>query len=201
MQIQGKLGSGPELQPCDPTQQTTATKITPTITWPTPAAISYGTAFSATQLDATANVGGTYTYKPALGAIENAGNDTLTLKFVPSDPTYTSTTASGTSQVDPDVTTTKITSASRDLIYLNKKGVAAATVGVNVTSYMPAGVVSFVASTGEARSGTIAPATGDGGCKIVFSTTGSRTVTAKYNGDNNHVPSTSSNSVTIVVNP
>jgi hypothetical protein len=49
------------------------TKATPTITWPTPADIVAGTALSATQLNATASVLGTFVYTPAAGTILNAG--------------------------------------------------------------------------------------------------------------------------------
>ena len=50
---------------------------TPTITWATPAAITSGTALSATQLDATASVPGTFTYTPAAGTVLGAGTQTL----------------------------------------------------------------------------------------------------------------------------
>ncbi len=40
----------------------TITKITPTVTWANPAGITYGTALSNTQLNASATVGGTFTY-------------------------------------------------------------------------------------------------------------------------------------------
>ena len=39
----------------------------PTITWAAPAGIAYGTALSATQLDATSSVPGTFAYSPAAG--------------------------------------------------------------------------------------------------------------------------------------
>ena len=44
-------------------------KIVPTVTWAKPAAITYGTPLSGTQLDATASVPGTFTYTPAAGTI------------------------------------------------------------------------------------------------------------------------------------
>jgi len=63
-------------------------KATPIITWATPAAITYGTALSATQLNATANVIGTFTYTPASGTVLNAGaGQTLSVNFFPSDAT------------------------------------------------------------------------------------------------------------------
>ena len=62
----------------------TVNKATPVITWANPSAISYGTALSATQLNATASVPGTFTYSPANGTILNAGpNQVLTVNFVP----------------------------------------------------------------------------------------------------------------------
>jgi Concanavalin A-like lectin/glucanases superfamily/YDG domain/Immunoglobulin I-set domain len=57
----------------------------PTITWQTPAGITYPTALSATQLDATASVAGTFVYNPPLGTIVNAGNQTLSVTFTPTD--------------------------------------------------------------------------------------------------------------------
>ena len=56
------------------------------ITWANPAAISYGTALSGTQLNATANVPGTFAYTPAAGVVLNAGTgQTLHVDFTPTD--------------------------------------------------------------------------------------------------------------------
>ncbi len=60
---------------------------TPTITWATPAAIVYGTPLSATQLDATASVAGTFVYSPAAGTVLTAGQHTLSASFTPTDTT------------------------------------------------------------------------------------------------------------------
>ena len=61
-------------------------KATPTITWPTPADITYGTALGATQLNATASVPGTFVYTPAAGTVLNAGRgQTLSVTFTPTD--------------------------------------------------------------------------------------------------------------------
>jgi len=63
-------------------------KTTPIITWNNPSAITYGTPLSATQLNATANVAGTFVYTPAAGTILNAGaNQILTVNFTPTDQT------------------------------------------------------------------------------------------------------------------
>src|SRR5438046_1561534 len=59
-------------------------KAIPTITWTNPAAVTYGTALSATQLNATASVSGTFVYTPAAGTLLTAGaNQTLSVTFTP----------------------------------------------------------------------------------------------------------------------
>jgi hypothetical protein len=63
----------------------TVTKATPIITWPSPAPISYGTALSATQLNAVALVSGTFIYTPAAGTVIAAGTQTLSATFIPTD--------------------------------------------------------------------------------------------------------------------
>ncbi|MGP8173543.1 MAG: Ig-like domain repeat protein, partial [Terracidiphilus sp.] len=113
------LGAGSQtlsvtFTPKDTTDYTTATKTvtltvnkaTTTITWATPAAITYGTALSATQLDATAtsNYGGvagssdpgTFAYTPAAGTVETAGSHTLSVTFTPKDATDYTTPAAKT---------------------------------------------------------------------------------------------------------
>jgi hypothetical protein len=73
---------------------------TPVIAWPTPAAITYGTALNATQLDATATVAGTFSYSPAAGIL-TTGSHTLTVTFTPTNTTaYNSATASVTLTVN-----------------------------------------------------------------------------------------------------
>ncbi len=71
----------------------TVNKATPTITWATPAAITYGTALSATQLDATASTGGAFAYTPASGTVLGAGNQNLSVTFTPTDTTDYTTAA------------------------------------------------------------------------------------------------------------
>ncbi len=76
-------------------------QVTPTITWGTPAAISYGTPLSNTQLDATSSVAGTFAYTPALGSILTEGAQTLKVTFTPTDATnYTNATATVTLTVN-----------------------------------------------------------------------------------------------------
>ncbi len=79
----------------------TINPATPIITWSTPADITYGTALSATQLNATANVSGTYVYIPAPGTMLSAGNNQmLSVSFTPTDTTdYTTANGSVTINV------------------------------------------------------------------------------------------------------
>ncbi len=61
-------------------------KGTSTIAWQNPADIAYGTPLDATQLNATANVPGTFTYTPPAGTLLPAGqNQTLFVQFTPTD--------------------------------------------------------------------------------------------------------------------
>jgi hypothetical protein len=57
----------------------------PVIAWNNPAAITFGAVFDSAQLNATANVAGTFSYAPASGAVLNAGTHTLTANFTPTD--------------------------------------------------------------------------------------------------------------------
>ncbi len=77
----------------------------PAVTWADPADITYGTALSSAQLDATASVPGTFTYTPALGAVLDAGDDqTLSVTFTPTDAAdYTTSVAATTINVDKAV--------------------------------------------------------------------------------------------------
>jgi len=78
-------------------------KATPQITWGSVAPITSGTALSNQQLNATANVAGTFTYKPPAGTVLLAGsNQSLSVTFTPADTTdYTTAAASNTITVNP----------------------------------------------------------------------------------------------------
>ncbi|MCX6058573.1 MAG: hypothetical protein NTW69_10535, partial [Chloroflexi bacterium] len=61
-------------------------KATPTITWTNPADITFGSALSGTELNATASVPGTFAYTPSVGTVLNAGTgQTLSVDFTPTD--------------------------------------------------------------------------------------------------------------------
>ena len=74
------------------------TKLTPTITWATPAAIASGTPLGAAQFNATASVPGTFVYSPAAGTVLPVGaGQPLSVTFTPTDTaTYTTAAANVT---------------------------------------------------------------------------------------------------------
>ena len=76
------------------------TKATPTIVWTSPAGMSYGTALSGTQLNATASVAGTVVYTPPEGTVLAAGTHTLSVTFTAVDASnYTTVSTSVTIDV------------------------------------------------------------------------------------------------------
>jgi hypothetical protein len=84
-----------------------ASANTATISWNPPASIPYGTALSGTQLNATADVPGTFSYTPAAGTVLNAGAQTLTATFTPTDTSASPATATvqlTVSQANPIIT-------------------------------------------------------------------------------------------------
>jgi RHS repeat-associated protein len=88
--------------PAPKTVQLTVSQAVPVITWATPTAINSGTALSATQLDATSTVAGTFSYTPVSGTELAAGTQTLSVTFTPTDTTdYTTATASMVLTVNP----------------------------------------------------------------------------------------------------
>jgi hypothetical protein len=63
----------------------TVTRAAPTISWPTPEKILYGTLLSDSQLNATASVPGTFVYTPGPGTLLSAGEHTPSVVFTPSN--------------------------------------------------------------------------------------------------------------------
>jgi MBG domain (YGX type)/Bacterial Ig-like domain (group 3)/FG-GAP-like repeat len=84
------------------------------VTWSNPAAVTYGTALSATQLNATSTVGGNFVYTPAAGMVLGAGMQTLSVTFTPSDTAdYTPATQTVTLLVNPAPLTVSANNAAR----------------------------------------------------------------------------------------
>jgi uncharacterized delta-60 repeat protein len=77
-------------------------KATPVITWSNPSNIVSGAALSSAQLNATANVPGTFQYNPPAGTVLGVGTSQLSATFTPTDTAnYTTATASVQITVDP----------------------------------------------------------------------------------------------------
>ena len=76
---------------------------TPVITWPTPAAITYGMPLESSDFDATANVPGTFVYSQAPGDVLPAvDTPELTVTFTPDDTAdYATVTQAIPIEVDP----------------------------------------------------------------------------------------------------
>ena len=92
----------------------TVNKATPTITWATPAAIAYGTALGAAQLNATGSVAGALVYTPAAGSTPAAGVQTLSVTLMPTDTTdYTTATQTVSLTVNKPTLTLTANNATR----------------------------------------------------------------------------------------
>jgi len=98
-----------------------------TINWPPPAAIPYGTALSNIQLDATAAdnanapgtaIPGSFVFTPPAGTVLNAGGNTLSVAFTPTDTTdYASAMKRVPLEIDPDGTTTTLMDVVSPIYY------------------------------------------------------------------------------------
>ncbi len=76
-------------------------KATPILNWANPSDITYGTALSGTQLNASASTSGLFAYTPAAGTVLNTGSgQTLGVIFTPADTTdYNTVSATATINV------------------------------------------------------------------------------------------------------
>jgi hypothetical protein len=93
---------------------TQSAQSVPLLNWTNPAPIIYGAALGSNQLDATANVPGSFAYTPTNGATLNAGANALSVIFTPTDTLdYSSATASVSLVVSPAPLTVTAASASR----------------------------------------------------------------------------------------
>jgi hypothetical protein len=89
-------------------------KATPVVSWSNPAGISYGTALSGTQLNATASIPGSFAYSPAAGTVLNAGTQSLSVTFTPTDAAnYTTATASSTISIAQKALTVQTNNATK----------------------------------------------------------------------------------------
>ncbi|HEV3342173.1 MAG TPA: Ig-like domain-containing protein, partial [Pirellulales bacterium] len=132
-------------------------QATPAITWANPAEITYGTALSSVQLDATASVPGTLTYTPVLGTVLPTGNgQTLSVSFAPDDATdYTTVAATATINVDqatPSITWANPAEISYGTTLSSTQLDAMASWAVNGSNQPVAGTYTYNPAAGEVLS-------------------------------------------------
>jgi hypothetical protein len=204
--------------PADATDYATVTqsasinvdKAAPTITWANPADITYGTTLGAAQLDATADVPGTFAYTPAAGTVLSAGSgQTLSVTFTPSDATdYATATQSASINVDKAAapsnskpvpsnkpvasTTTLKTSAtvaatSRSVAFTFIAGARL------IEPILPVGTVTYRSEVLKTVKLSKESAT-DSTSKPIA---GSHTITASYAGDTNFAPAMTTRAKTV----
>ncbi|WP_229668952.1 beta strand repeat-containing protein, partial [Edaphobacter acidisoli] len=126
----------------------TITQAAPTITWATPAAITYGTALSNTQLDATATpAGGSFTYTPVWGTVLPAGTQTLSVTYTPSNPNYATGTATVQIQVNQAASTITWNTPAA-ITY----GIALSTAQLNATAVPSGGAFAYSPAAGTVLS-------------------------------------------------
>jgi hypothetical protein len=158
----------------------TVGQATPVITWTAPASITYGTALSATQLDATANVAGAFVYSPAAGTVLNAGSQTLSVTFTPTDTTdYTTATGSTTLTVNKAPQTIALTFNPPTV--LTNGAAAGDTFTVTATGGASGNSVVLTASGACVNSGATYALTGG------TNGTGTCTVIANQAGNSNYL--------------
>jgi hypothetical protein len=189
--------------PTDAANYSTATKAVSlvvaaqavTITWSDPAAIPYGTALSATQLNATASIAGAFAYTPALGTVLGAGTQTLNVTFTPTDAAnYTTATKAVSLVVAQAGTTTSLSVSSASVV-----AGASVTLTAQVASSpgTPTGTVSFKDGTTLLNTATLS------GGSATYATTplavGSHSLTAVYGGDANFTTSSTASATTVTV--
>jgi hypothetical protein len=156
-------------------------QATPTINWPTPAAVAYGGALSATQLDAATSVAGSFTYSPSAGTILSVGAHPLLVSFAPTDSadytTASSTVSLTVSKATPAVSLVSFANA----VFVSNAVVFTANVSSPVIS--PTGSVTFFDGTTSLGPATVTA--GTAALSISSLGVGPHSITATYSGDSN----------------
>ena len=158
------------------------------VQWVTPASIPYGMPLTVTQLDATSNVAGSFTYYPALGTVLGGGpNQILSVTFTPSD----------TVNLSPTTQTVGITvnqaGAAASLSSNDNPSLAQTAVIFSVTLSStvgtPTGSVTFLDGTTPLAASTLS----GGAATLTVSSLamGTHSITAVYSGDANFLGTTS----------
>jgi uncharacterized repeat protein (TIGR03803 family) len=92
--VQASFAGDAAYQPISATADLVVAKRVPVVTWTAPAAIVHGTPLGVAQLNATADVPGTFVYKPQAGAVLPVGTgQALRVTFFPADAANCTTPA------------------------------------------------------------------------------------------------------------
>jgi hypothetical protein len=159
----------------------TVNKSTLANIWEAPVAITYGAALNGAQLNASSIVAGTFAYSPAAETVLDAGQQTLTARFTPTD---TADESSGSTSVTPTVnkaTPGIALASSTDPAYLSTPVTFTATLSAAASS--PTGIVSFYDVMTLLGPGTMSA--GMATCTTATLAAGRHSITAAYSGDSN----------------
>lgn len=171
------------------TVQLTVNKATPALVWAAPASISYGTALSATQLNASAgSVAGTFVYSPAVGTILAPGVQTLSVTFAPTD-TANYSTATASVKLTVSTATPAISAITSSLNPAMASNSVTLSVSLSSSAGVPTGTVAFM--EGTAQLGSVALNAGAASYSTSALAVGSHTISAVYSGDQNFASVTS----------
>lgn len=153
-------------------------QATPKITWAKPAAITYGTTLTSTQLDASVTVAGTFAYSPAIGTVLDAGVQTLSVTFSPTDSgDYATETKSVTLTVAKASTTTSVTATPGSILFGQPVTFTAST--SSAIGVIPTGTVTFKQGTAVLATSSL-DATGTATFTTNALSVGNHTVTASF---------------------
>ena len=191
-------------------------KQTPTITWSNPANITYGTALSNIQLDASASVPGPFVYTPPAGTVLNVGShQKLNTTFMPNDiVNYTTAPAAVSINVLEPVVAYITNSGDRTVSVINTTNnsivatvpVGSYPIGVAVTSngtkvyvanYVNSGTVSVINTTTNNITATVPVGNYPEG--VAVTPDGSKVYVTNHNSNTVSVINTITNTVTATV--
>ena len=117
-------------------------KATPMVIWNNPATSASGTPLSSTQLDATADVPGSFAYTPASGTVLNQGTNTLSVIFTPTDTIDYNSVTNTVSLVVVIYDSVPIGTLRSLLITANAPTLAIVPANSNSTVYQVTGIVT-----------------------------------------------------------
>jgi hypothetical protein len=160
----------------------------PQINWATPAPIVYGTPLSATQLDASSPLTGSFAYSPVAGTVLSVGQQTLNATFTPTDTTdYISATATVTLAVLPAIPAIALSASANPVFMTNAVSFMA-----SLPSYASSQTGTMTFYDGATAIGTANISGGSATITTTALAAGSHSITAAYSGDSNYGPGTSS---------